>query len=258
MVATTAISASARSPRSRPTTSSSLSQSGHSRPPATSPASRRRRSTATACSTSPAAGSGPSSPNIRTASTPSSAVALAAGTYDADTDTLIWGPATIWGTGNAVPGTLISGRATISGALRSSLLALDPDTAKIKWGYQYTPNDARDYDRNNGPILIDTTIDGHPVKAAVQSNRNGFLYVLDRNNGKFMYAVPTVEGINWTTGSIRRPGNLWSTRASAREAAVPRSRTSYPASKAAPTGSRWPTTRTSATSTSRPTTGRRR
>ena len=76
----------------------------------------------------------------------------------------------------------------------SSLLALDPDTGAIKWGYQYTPNDAWDYDGNNAPILIDVEVDGRPVKAAVQSNRNGFFYVLDRTSGEFIYAVPTDRG----------------------------------------------------------------
>ena len=51
------------------------------------------------------------------------------------------------------PGTPTCARATTSGA--RSLLALDPDTGEIKWGYQYTPNDAWDYDGNNAPILID-------------------------------------------------------------------------------------------------------
>jgi len=47
------------------------------------------------------------------------------------------------------------------------MLALDPNTGKIKWGYQYTPNDDWDYDGMATPILVDTTIDGKPVKAAV-------------------------------------------------------------------------------------------
>ena len=80
------------------------------------------------------------------------------------------------------------------------MLALDPDTGKIKWGYQYTPNDSWDYDGMATPILIDTTIDGKPTKAAAVSNRNGFFYVLDRTDGKFLYAMPLVEGINWTSG----------------------------------------------------------
>ncbi len=120
------------------------------------------------------------------------------GAYDAATDTLFWG------TGN--PGPWNSDLRKGDNLWSSSPLALDPDTGKIKWGYQYTPNDAWDYDGNNGTILLDTTIDGRPVKAAVQSNRNGFFYVLDRTNGEFVYAVPTVEGINWTKGLDPKTG----------------------------------------------------
>jgi alcohol dehydrogenase (cytochrome c) len=120
------------------------------------------------------------------------------GAYDPDTDTLFWG------TGN--PGPWNSDLRKGDNLWSSSLLALEPETGKIKWGYQYTPNDAWDYDGNNGVILLDTTVDGRPVKAAVQSNRNGFFYVLDRTNGQFVYAVPTVEGINWTKGLDPKTG----------------------------------------------------
>ena len=50
------------------------------------------------------------------------------------------------------------------------------------------------------PILIDTTIDGKPTKAAVVSNRNGFFYAIDRSDGRFLYAMPLIDGINWTNG----------------------------------------------------------
>jgi alcohol dehydrogenase (cytochrome c) len=120
------------------------------------------------------------------------------GAYDAETNTLFWG------TGN--PGPWNSDLRKGDNLWSSALLALDPDTGAIKWGYQYTPNDAWDYDGNNAPILIDVEIDGRRVPAAVQSNRNGFFYVLDRTSGEFVYAVPTVEGINWTTGLDPKDG----------------------------------------------------
>jgi alcohol dehydrogenase (cytochrome c) len=120
------------------------------------------------------------------------------GAYDVETDTLFWG------TGN--PGPWNSDLRKGDNLWSSSLLALDPETGAIKWGYQYTPNDAWDYDGNNAPILIDVEIDGQPVKAAVQSNRNGFFYVLDRSSGEFIYAVPTIEGINWATGLDPKDG----------------------------------------------------
>lgn len=120
------------------------------------------------------------------------------GSYDPESNTLYWG------VGN--PGPWPAGVREGDNLWTDSLLALDPDTGKIKWGYQYTPNDPWDYDGVNAPILLDTTIDGKPVKAAVQTNRNGFLYVLDRTDGHFIYAVPMIDGINWTTGLDPKTG----------------------------------------------------
>ncbi len=120
------------------------------------------------------------------------------GSYDPDTNTLFWG------TGN--PGPWNSDLRKGDNKWSSSLVAFDADTGKIKWGYQYTPNDAWDYDGNNAPILMDIEIDGKLVKAAVTSNRNGFFYVLDRTDGSFIYAVPTIDGINWTKGLDPKTG----------------------------------------------------
>jgi alcohol dehydrogenase (cytochrome c) len=120
------------------------------------------------------------------------------GAYDAETNTLYWG------TGN--PGPWNSDLRKGDNLWSSSVLAFDPDTGKIRWGFQYTPHDAWDYDGNNAPILIDQEIDGRPIQAAVQSNRNGFFYVLDRTSGEFIYAVPTIDGINWTSGLDPRTG----------------------------------------------------
>lgn len=114
------------------------------------------------------------------------------GAYDAETKTLLWG------TGN--PGPWNSDLRKGDNKWSCSLVAMDVETGKIKWAFQYTPNDAWDYDGNNAPTLLDLIIDGKPRKVAVQSNRNGFLYVLDRETGEFIFATPTIEGINWTTG----------------------------------------------------------
>jgi alcohol dehydrogenase (cytochrome c) len=120
------------------------------------------------------------------------------GSYDADTNTLYWG------IGN--PGSWQADQHPGDNLWTDSTLALDPDTGKIKWGYQYTPNDSWDYDGMATPILIDTTIDGKPTKTWAVSNRNGYFYVLDRTNGKFLYALPMVEGINWTSGLDPKTG----------------------------------------------------
>lgn len=132
------------------------------------------------------------------------------GCYDPDLNLLYWG------TGN--PGPWNSDLRAGDNLWTNSLLALDPDSGEMKWAFQYVPNDPWDYDGNPAPVLVDVKIDGKPVKAAVQSNRNGFLYVIDRETGKFIYAEPTIEGINWTTGIDPETG-----RPTINEAMVPKS-----------------------------------
>jgi alcohol dehydrogenase (cytochrome c) len=77
------------------------------------------------------------------------------------------------------------------------VLALDADTGKLKWYFQFTPHDLFDYDATETPILVDATYQGAARKLLIQADRNGFIYVLDRSNGKFLSAVPFVEKLNW-------------------------------------------------------------
>jgi alcohol dehydrogenase (cytochrome c) len=114
------------------------------------------------------------------------------GSYDADSNTLYWG------TGN--PGPWAADARPGDNLWTNSMLALDPDSGKMKWGFQYTPNDSWDYDGMSTPILIDAKIDGVERKTAMVSNRNGFFYAIDRTDGKFIYSMPMVEGINWAKG----------------------------------------------------------
>ena len=115
------------------------------------------------------------------------------GTYDPELNTIYWT------TSNPSP--------DFESAIRPGddlytdcVLALDPDTGKLKWYFQFTPHDLFDYDATETPVLIDTTFRGKPEKLLVQANRNGFLYVLDRTNGKFLSAVRFVEKLNWASG----------------------------------------------------------
>ena len=84
------------------------------------------------------------------------------------------------------------------------VLAIDPNTGKLRWYFQFTPHDLYDYDANETPVLVDVPSKGQEKgetrRLLVQANRNGFLYVLDRTNGKFLNAVPFVEKLNWATG----------------------------------------------------------
>src|SRR5579863_10493624 len=80
-----------------------------------------------------------------------------------------------------------------------SVIALDADTGKLKWHYQFTPHDEYDYDSVQVPVLADITWKGAPLKAMLWANRNGNFYVLDRATGKFMLGKPFVK-VNWMSG----------------------------------------------------------
>ncbi|WP_020649774.1 methanol/ethanol family PQQ-dependent dehydrogenase [Solimonas variicoloris] len=82
----------------------------------------------------------------------------------------------------------------------SSTLAINADTGKIVWSYQSTPNDGWDFDGVNEFIPFDFKRDGKTVKAGAKADRNGFFYVLDRSNGKFISASPFVTRQTWTKG----------------------------------------------------------
>lgn len=81
----------------------------------------------------------------------------------------------------------------------ASIVALDPDTGRYVWHYQETPGDNWDYTSTSPMILADLTIDGAPRKVILHAPKNGFFFVLDRTNGKFISAKNYVP-VNWTTG----------------------------------------------------------
>jgi alcohol dehydrogenase (cytochrome c) len=92
-----------------------------------------------------------------------------------------------WGTGN--PGPDYDGEPRAGDNLYScSMLALDLDTGKLKWHFQFTPHDLHDWDSTQTPILLDTTFRGQPRKLLLDANRNGFFYVLDRVTGEYLLA----------------------------------------------------------------------
>jgi alcohol dehydrogenase (cytochrome c) len=115
------------------------------------------------------------------------------GTYDPELNTIYWG------TSNAAP--------DYDGSVRpgddlytSSLLAIDPDTGKLKWYFQFTPHDLYDYDGVETPVLVDMQYEGKPRKLLLEANRNGFFYILDRTNGEFLSATPFVRKLTWAKG----------------------------------------------------------
>jgi alcohol dehydrogenase (cytochrome c) len=110
------------------------------------------------------------------------------GTYDADTGLAYFG------TGNPAPWN--SHMRPGDNKWSCARVAIDPETGEIKWGFQTTPNDGWDFDGTNEVISFD--LDG--TKAAATADRNGFFYVLNRENGKFIRGFPFVEKITWAKG----------------------------------------------------------
>jgi len=99
------------------------------------------------------------------------------GTYDPQTNQIFWP------TGNPAPSNRGEGRAG-DNLYSNSLLALNADTGKLNWYFQFTKHDEHDWDATQVPVVIDTG--GKHLIA--QANRNGFFYVLDRTSGKLISA----------------------------------------------------------------------
>jgi alcohol dehydrogenase (cytochrome c) len=108
------------------------------------------------------------------------------GTYDPEQNLLFFG------TGNPGPD-YFSGNREGDNLFTASLVALDVDTGKLKWHYQFTPHDVHDWDATQVPVLGNLTIDGQPRKVVMFANRNGFFYTIDRVTGKLIIAKPFVE-----------------------------------------------------------------
>ena len=109
---------------------------------------------------------------------------------------------TYWGVGNAGPDWNGEQRPG-DNLYTDSVVALDADTGKLKWHYQFTPHDDYDYDSVQVPVLADITWRGGPRKVMVWANRNGNFYVLDRATGKFLIGKPFVK-VNWMDGFDER------------------------------------------------------
>ena len=115
------------------------------------------------------------------------------GTYDPELNTIYWG------TSNPAPD--FEGDVRPGDDLYTDcLLAIDADTGRLKWHFQFTPHDLFDYDAVETPMLIDAVYRGRERKLVVQANRNGFLYVLERTSGQFLSAAPFVKKLNWAGG----------------------------------------------------------
>ena len=115
------------------------------------------------------------------------------GSYDPETNL------TFWGTGNPNPGWNGDPRAPGDNLYSDSVVALDADTGKLKWYFQFTPGDEYDWDATQVPVLANIDWKGHPRKVMLWANRNGFFYVLDRTTGEFLMGKNFVKQ-NWALG----------------------------------------------------------
>lgn len=105
---------------------------------------------------------------------------------------------TYWGVGNPGPDWNADQRPG-DNLYTDSVVALDADSGALAWHFQFTPNDPYDYDSVQIGVLADLSWRGTPTQAMLWANRNGFFYVLDRTNGRFLSGKPFVE-VNWASG----------------------------------------------------------
>ena len=111
---------------------------------------------------------------------------------------------TYWGVGNAGPDWNPDQRPG-DNLYTNSVVALDADTGRLRWHFQFTPNDAYDFDAVQTPVLVDAAIGGSARKLMLWANRNGFFYVLDRTDGRFLLGKPFVK-VNWAANELESNG----------------------------------------------------
>jgi alcohol dehydrogenase (cytochrome c) len=112
-----------------------------------------------------------------------------------------------WGTGNPSPD-MIGDERNGDNLYSDSVLALDADTGKLKWYFQFTPHDTLDMDANQVPVLVDADFRGRPRKLLLFANRNGFYYILDRLTGEYLLGKQFARQ-NWATGLDEHGRAIW-------------------------------------------------
>ncbi len=114
------------------------------------------------------------------------------GTYDPESNLVFVG------TGNPTP-VLAAQLRPGDNPWTCSIVALNPDTGKLVWGFQPSPHDTHDWDAVEVPVLVDGAFNGSPRKMLLQASRNGYFFVLDRTNGKSLL-TSTFAAVNWSSG----------------------------------------------------------
>ncbi|HUN52878.1 MAG TPA: PQQ-dependent dehydrogenase, methanol/ethanol family, partial [Candidatus Sulfotelmatobacter sp.] len=129
------------------------------------------------------------------------------GSYDPELHTVYWG------IGN--PGPFNAAVRKGDNLYTCSVMALDPKTGKMKWYYQFSPNNPFDYDSVAEMMLTSLKVNGKETKVVIDANRNGFIYVIDRTSGKLLKANPYVK-VNWASGIDMKTGRPIETDVSAK------------------------------------------
>jgi len=115
------------------------------------------------------------------------------GSYDAESDTLYWA------TGNPFPDSDDRERGG-DNLYTNCVLALNPDTGKLKWHYQFSPHDVHDWDATEPNVLVDTKYRGQDRKLLLHADRNGFFYVFDRTEGQLLMTQKLIRRLTWASG----------------------------------------------------------
>jgi alcohol dehydrogenase (cytochrome c) len=129
------------------------------------------------------------------------------GSYDPESKVLYWA------VGNPYPDTDGSDRLG-DNLFTNCILALDLETGKQLWYFQFTPHDLHDWDAVQPMLLVDAPWQGRQRKLLVHADRNGFFYVLDRTSGELLLAKAFAQKISWASGidakgrPIELPGNV--------------------------------------------------
>src|SRR5215831_547381 len=114
------------------------------------------------------------------------------GTYDTQLNLVYFG------TGNPTPVLAAQDRPG-DNPWTCSIVALNPETGKLAWGFQPSPHDTHDWDAVEVPVLVDGNFKGVPRKMLLQASRNGYFFVLDRGTGKSLLTT-TFAAVNWSAG----------------------------------------------------------
>jgi len=133
-----------------------------------------------------------STPPVGTPNATTGGMTWMTGTYDPELNLIYWG------TGNPTP--VLEGHTRPGDDEWScSIVALNPDTGKLAWGFSASPHDTHDWDAVETPVLVDGDFHGKPRKMLMQTSRNGYFFVLDRTNGKSLLTIP-YGPTNWALG----------------------------------------------------------